>query len=138
MKRIIWAPRRHQRQFAPEPNHAVAVVIEAKRFESPSNWCWSAQGEWLYQTDVAVEDSTEVEPPGWLWGVHQNQAHDFVLVDALSRPASTLFPGARHNHRWRTVGYADLGATLRTAHDCGTRGLVPLLTTLWADSSHRF
>jgi hypothetical protein len=123
--------------FGEQPDMA-AVVIEAKRFESPSNECRSAQGEWLWQTDVAVEDSAEVEPPGWLWGVHHGQIHDFVLIDAFSRPASTVFPGARHNHRWRTVGYAEIGATLRTAYDCGIRGLVPLLTTLWADSSHRF
>jgi hypothetical protein len=56
--------------FWEQPNLA-AIVVEAKRFESPSNPCWSAQGEWLWQTDVAVEDSADAEPPGWLWGVHR-------------------------------------------------------------------
>ena len=131
--------------FGEQPD-LVAVVIEAKRFESPSNACWSARGEWLWQTDTAVEDSTEIDSPAWLWGVRQGQVHDFVLLDAYSRPASTVFPEepanpdwpkARHNHRWRTVGYAELGAALRCAHDSGTPGLLPLLSALWADSEHR-
>ena len=131
--------------FGEQPD-LVAVVIEAKRFESPSNACWSGRGEWLWQTDTAVEDSTESDPPPWLWGVRRGQVHDFVLLDAYSRPAGTVFPEkpanpdwpkARHNHRWRTVGYAELGATLRSAYDSGTSGLVPLLTALWADSDHR-
>ena len=131
--------------FGEQPD-LTAVVIEAKRFESPSNACRSARGQWLWQTDTAVEDSAEMDPPAWLWGVRQGQVHDFVLLDAYSRPAGTVFPAhpanpdwpkARHNHRWRTVGYAEFGAALRRAHDSGTRGLVPLLTALWADSSHR-
>ncbi|MEO3773959.1 hypothetical protein [Micromonospora halophytica] len=115
-----------------------AIVIEAKRFYSPSNWCLSARGEWLPQTDVAVEDANEPDPPGWLWGIQAGQVHDFVLLDPFSRPVSTLFPNGRHNHRWRTVGYSELGVGLRTAHDRGVRGLTPLIASLWADSDHQF
>lgn len=132
--------------FGKQPN-LTAVVIEAKRFESPSNACWSARQEWLWQTDVAVEDSTEAQPPKWLRGVGPGQIHDFILLDAFSRPASVIFPArpknpdwpvARHNDRWRTVGYAELGAFLRGAYDSGIGGLVPLLTAMWADSDDRF
>jgi hypothetical protein len=58
----------------------------------------------------------------------------FLVLDGYGKAMDQIFPGGLHNPEWAVTGYRQFGAILRAEHNRGVRGLIPLLTTLYAGS----
>ncbi|MFF8786092.1 hypothetical protein [Streptomyces sp. NPDC015125] len=123
---VIEAQQRDRREL---------VVIEHKRFASPSHAPgYRKNPEALWQTDQVYEAATSGYWPRWMHETDPELPVRFVVLDGYGKPMDQLYPGGLHNDKWAVTSYSQFGAILRAGHDRGVRGLIPLLTTLYAGS----
>ncbi|MEE1782771.1 hypothetical protein PUR71_07555 [Streptomyces sp. SP17BM10] len=121
---VVEAQRRGRREL---------VVVEHKRFASPSHAPgYKKDPEALWQTDQVYEAATGDYWPRWMHETDPDLPVRFVVLDGYGKPMDQLYPGGLHNAKWAVTSYPQFGAVLRAEHDRGVRGLIPLLTTLYA------
>ncbi|WP_331773284.1 hypothetical protein OG948_58865 (plasmid) [Embleya sp. NBC_00888] len=115
------------------PDRRELVVVEHKRFRSPSHapgYRTNPGAPW--QTDVAHEAATSDYWPQWMHETDPELPVRFVVLDGYGKPMDQMFPSGLRNEHWAVTGYSQFAAILRAEHDRGVRGLIPLLSTLFA------
>ncbi len=110
------------------------LVVEHKRFNSISHapgYKRTGNSNAPWQTDVVYERMTKDRLP-----YRRVARHDgpivFVVLDLYGKPMEELYPGGIHNEHWIVTSYAQFGAVLRAEYELGARGLVPLLSAIYA------
>ena len=117
-----------------------AVVFEHKRC-SKSNAPWVGKrqlvphfpGDLLeqqWQTDIAF--FTCGGQHAWLCGVAPERVVGRVVLDAAGRTMGEMFKDGYSNAEWEVTSYGQFSSSLRSSHEKGVPGLIPLLTTLYA------
>ncbi len=113
--------------------HGELIVVEHKRFSSPSHAPGYKKNEdALWQTDQVYQPATSGYWPGWMHETDSDLPVRFVVLDGYGKHMDQMFPGGLHNSEWSVTGYGQFASVLRAEPDRGTRGLTPLLTTVYA------
>jgi hypothetical protein len=139
LKGVLWPTRGIDlvAQFGHGADAAM-LLVEHKRFMTPSNrpgYRSNPNADPPWQTDqVYAAMMTGNEPPSWLQGIPMCQTKTFVVLDAYGKSMERMFPDGEFNDRWLVTSYPQFGAVLRAGYEQGVRGLVPLLTALYAGS----
>lgn len=112
------------------------LLIEHKWFTTASHVPRGrSDPEALWQTDQAYIAVTSGNRCGWL--MHETGPDlpaRFVVLDCYGRSMAQLYPGGLHNEEWAVTSYEQFGEVLRAEHEAGVRGLIPLLSILYAGS----
>jgi hypothetical protein len=111
------------------------LFVEHKRFRSHSHapGYKNNNGEAPWQTDQVFVAIAQNEPPSWLAGESTTcQPKTFLVLDAYGKEMEQLFPEGQYNNQWDVTSYPQFGSVLRIAYEKGVRGLVPLLSALYA------